>query len=737
MINNKNAGTRANRIMVSTYTAMGDLISSFHIEDNIIKIEWSNDEKLVCVHSNGFISLYDMFGQQISTLTLDQEIRDSKIVDSRVFSNVFGTGIAVLTSTLSFYVYNNINELKMRRLAEVPEMKSMPVCWSVVSCDNDTQLVVALDNKQLVLLKSLDLSYHSVLLFQSEMAETVLMMSVSYDYSRIALLTETGKIFMAKTSDNLSYILNVFNTESRVKPKQLAWCGNDAIASHWAKFILLIEVCKSSSNTSYLKYPTYSTVLMVQEVDCIRIIDNLCQDLIKKVEKVTEDALGIGSCSSGAYLLEANKWFELQSHKVDDYVRLIQEKNEMEVAVKMCLETACHEFNVANQKMLLRAASFGKCFSEHKSSELFVDTCQKLRILNMIRKPSVGMPLTYVQLQALGIPTLIDRLLERRHFLLALKIAAYLKIPPEEGSQQIMLKWAFYKVKQQNINDEQLAEEIVNRLQLHMSMSFAEIANKAIEYGRKNLAIKLLDHELKPTNQVPLLLKLKQYQSALQRAIESGDTNLIYFVVLRFKEIQSSHEFIMGIRKFPIAYALYQKVCFVVVDNFQLIFIHYQYCKQDDPEKLKNIFFQEDDFISEALCYLKQATLINKTDGNWKKKKVSLVSSALDICKKSKNEFLASHCEEHFRLLKYQMKLEDRYPSIQFYNLSLQDTMELLVRNKEYKQCEELKKEFKVSDKRYYHLKLTILGDMAEWQEIEKLSKTKKSPIGYEVCVDC
>ena len=38
-------------------------------------------------------------------------------------------------------------------------------------------------------------------------------------------------------------------------------------------------------------------------------------------------------------------------------------------------------------------------------------------------------------------------------------------------------------------------------------------------------------------------------------------------------------------------------------------------------------------------------------------------------------------------------------------------------------------------DKRYYYLKLMTLAEIGEWIEIEKLSKAKKSPIGYEVYI--
>lgn len=109
------------------------------------------------------------------------------------------------------------------------------------------------------------------------------------------------------------------------------------------------------------------------------------------------------------------------------------------------------------------------------------------------------------------------------------------------------------------------------------------------------------------------------------------------------------------------------------------------------------------------------------------------MSSALDTVKRSRNDFLIAHTDEYLRLLRYQLKLEEKFPSTKFFDLSLQATMSRLLRNRETKLCEEMKKEFKVPDKRYYHLKLIALSGIDEWLEIEKMAKAKKSPIGYEV----
>ena len=186
--------------------------------------------------------------------------------------------------------------------------------------------------------------------------------------------------------------------------------------------------------------------------------------------------------------------------------------------------------------------------------------CQTLRVLNAVRDYKIGLPLTFNQLKFLTMQVLLDRLILRRNFYLAIRIASYLKIPDQHGVARILGNWACYKVKQTYIDDEQVAKDIVNKLGYAPGISYSEIANKAIEIGRNNLAIKLLDNELRASEQVPLLLKLKQHKQALKRAIESGDTDLVYTVLNRLNDVLPSGEFLMTIRNYPVAYSLYQKV---------------------------------------------------------------------------------------------------------------------------------------------------------------------------------
>ena len=61
--------------------------------------------------------------------------------------------------------------------------------------------------------------------------------------------------------------------------------------------------------------------------------------------------------------------------------------------------------------------------------DLLLQVSVRLRILNGLRDPSVGVPLTDAQLTALSPAVLVDRLANSRRHLLALRMAAALDLP--------------------------------------------------------------------------------------------------------------------------------------------------------------------------------------------------------------------------------------------------------------------------------------------------------------------
>jgi len=102
------------------------------------------------------------------------------------------------------------------------------------------------------------------------------------------------------------------------------------------------------------------------------------------------------------------------------------------------------DLSPGRQKALLRSACFGAAFctearaassssssanpepaapSSLASSRVFYTVCCKLRVLNALREPQVGVPLTLVQLDTLSLEVVVSRLVAYREWLLAYRIA--------------------------------------------------------------------------------------------------------------------------------------------------------------------------------------------------------------------------------------------------------------------------------------------------------------------------
>ncbi|KAG8195406.1 hypothetical protein JTE90_001418 [Oedothorax gibbosus] len=701
----------ANKSNIYIFSASGQVISTIKWNSGpLVHMGWSSSEDLICVLEDGTVLLYDLFGNLTKTTSMGQDVKDTKVLECRIFNSPkFYTGIAVLTGAYNFFLVNNIKDPRLRKMASVPDLDAPPSSWAVIAEERNTKLLVAKDATLYMLSQNEGKCVQVTPTFNNKI-NAVTEIAVSCNNQRVALFSDSGALWMGTASLEKKFC--EFDTQCKARPQQLVWCGSGAVVLFWQveveNIMLVIGPEKDFMNDIF-----YTPIHLVPEIDGVRIISNSTHELLQKVPDAVTDVFRIGSLSPSAILLEASNEFRRHSHKADEYIRMIREKDELEEAVECCLKAAGHEFQPSTQKMLLRAASFGKNFIPDIDPEPFVKMCQTLRVLNAVRVNVIGLPITYTQLEFLTTRVLLDRLVLRRHYQYAICICQYLKIPDTEGASRILDHWACYKVKRTNLDPSQTARVIADKLGSTPGISYAEISNKAMDFGHPSLAVKLLDYETRASEQVPLLIKLKQETQAMFKAIESGDTDLIYSVIRYLKTTLSKGDFHMKIRQFPVAHSLFLKLC-----------------KEQEPELLRENYCQESDFNSEGHCFVTESYQTKRVE-----KQSSCLQEALNSYKKAKNDFAIQITEEHLKLLKYQTTFEEKFHE-DFKGLSLHQTMKQLLVHREFKHADELRKEFKVPDKRFWWLQITVLADGGDWLELEKFSKSKKSPIGYEPFVE-
>ncbi|XP_034035762.1 vacuolar protein sorting-associated protein 16 homolog [Thalassophryne amazonica] len=701
------------RPQLDIYSASGVAVASFQWKSGpVIQLGWTVCDELLCIQEDGSVLIYDLYGSFKRHFSMGQEVVQSQVLEAKVFHSPYGTGVAIVTGSFRFTLATNIDDLKLRRLPEVPGLQGAPSCWAVLTQDRQTKVLLAngsdifiVDNTSCTAVCPPGLSPQD---------GNIVHMCVSFSYKYLALFTDTGHLWTGSSllQDKLSEV----DTKVRTPPKQMVWCRRPrsqqpSVAIMWDRLLLVAGI---SNDT--IQFSIDDRCLCVGELDGVRIISSTQQEFLEEVPLVCQGIFKIASMAPGALLLEAHREYEKCSQKADEYLREIKEQGMLREAVRQCVEAAGHEYDVNTQKSLLRAASFGKCFLTDFSPDLFVTTCRELRVLNAVRESGVGMPLTHTQFKQMTLQVLIDRLVYRQFYPLAIEICQYLKIPDYQGVSRVLRHWASCKVQQKDLPDEAIARAVCLKVGDSPGVSYSHIAAKAYECGRTELAIKLLDYEARSGEQVPLLLKMKRSQLALSKAVESGDTDLVYTVVNFLKNEMNRGDFFMTLRNQPVALSLYR-----------------QFCKLQEQETLKDLYNQDDDHQELANYYVTASYREKMLET-----RLSVLQSAVDEYYKAKNEFNAKATEDEMRLLRFQRKLDDE-KGAGLLGLSLQDTIETLLALGLHKQAEQLYRDFKVPDKRFWWLKLKALAEKEQWEELEKFSKSKKSPIGYlafvEICM--
>uniref|UniRef100_A0A3Q1B844 Vacuolar protein sorting-associated protein 16 homolog n=1 Tax=Amphiprion ocellaris TaxID=80972 RepID=A0A3Q1B844_AMPOC len=682
----------SSRPQLEIYSASGVGIASFPWKSGpVVQLGWTVSDELLCIQEDGSVLIYDLFGSFKRHFSMGQEVVQTQVLEAKVFHSPYGTGVAIVTGSSRFTLATNIDDLKLRRLPEVPGLQGKPSCWVVLTQDRQTKVLLSngldlyiVDNTSCTAVVPPGLS---------PQAGSVVHMSVSFSYKYLALFTDSGHLWTG--TSNLFTCLSVCLPVCLCiyQPLYLSLCltrcrrpksQQPSVVLMWDRLLLVAGVCNDT-----IQFPLEDPCVLIGELDGVRIISSTNQELLQEVPLVCQDIFKIASMAPGALLLEAHREYEKLSQKADEYLREIKEQSMLGEAVKQCVEAAGHEYDTNTQKSLMRAASFGKCFLTDFSPDQFVSTCRELRVLNSVRESSVGLPLTHAQFKQMTVQVLIDRLVYRQFYPLAIEICRYLKIPDYQGVSRVLKHWASCKVQQKDLSDEAIARAVCVKVGDSPGVSYSDIAARAYECGRTELAIKLLDFEARSGEQVPLLLKMKRSQLALSKAVESGDTDLVYTVVSYLKNEMNRGDFFMTLRNQPVALSLYR-----------------QFCKLQEQETLKDLYNQDDDHQELANYYVTASYKEKRLES-----RLSLLQSAVDEYNKAKNEFAAKA------------------------------TMEALLALGLHKQAEQLYRDFRVPDKRYWWLKLKSLAEKEEWEELEKFSKSKKSPIGYlafvEVCMKC
>jgi len=598
----------------------------------------------------------------------------------------------------------------------------------------------------------------------------VVEMAVALNGEHVALYFDSGLLWMgtvsalgtdkSSSSKRLCH-MNLSDDESMgFKPTKFFWCGTDSVLCvSPSTNQCLIASLDGSRSMDYL--PGYMAT--VQEIDGARLMTTYAQEWLQCIPPALHQTCASASNSPGKNLLKAAEKFDKGSHKANEYIRSLG-SGPLAIGIAECIEAAGLLIDPVHQKELARAAQFGKAFAQttgnagnaagKRNADDFSNVCKNLRVLNALRLYQVGIPLTMAQFYHLSPRVVIDRLLARRLYPLAQEICGWLALPPKVGSNRVLAHWARYKVGKasghagvmggggDNDSAQQVASAIHAKLGNNPQIPYCDIAAKALEYGKEDLAIKLLDYETSVNRQVPLLVTLGRESKALAltRALKSGNRNLAYFVIWELRKTLPSTDFHMLIRKYELGKVLYESYCQT----------------NEDAEALQEWHLQEDNYMSQAVSSFQQAVAASNPDtrmaklinvhelferaakqqsnappgGGGGSGGVGVSGGGTAALAAASAEACAQLTDEQHKLLKRQSELESKIPGSIFVGMSLHQTLSNLLQSDENKWAEKVRSEFKVSDRRFQWLKLKKFAVNGQFEEIHKFCvKQRKKPL--------
>ncbi|KAG1823496.1 vacuolar assembling sorting protein VPS16 [Suillus subaureus] len=694
-------GPAFSKSQIQVYSPAGEGLLLFSWDQGrIVRFGWTFDERLVVLNEEGVYRLYDLQGdyQQFS---LGNEAAELGIIDARIHEN----GLVALTGSLTLLEVKDWEGGRPLALAN-PGISEPPHSHVEVLLSVDAT-ILTVDN-----LESAD---------QRVARGPFLHVSPSPNGKFLALLTFSGLLWVVSSDFQRELVVLDTATVGAEGPvNQVEWCGNDAVLVTWNDLASLILPSRDNLAGETLRYLYFGATFVVTEADGARVIGQDVCDFIQKVPASSVSIFRPGSTSSSAILFAAWESFVQRSPKADENIRSI--RSDLAAAVNECIDAAGHEWDPHWQRKLLSAAKFGWGFLDLYNPTDFIAMGQALKVLNAVRFYEIGIPLTYSEYQYVSPAHLINRLTSRNLHLLAIRVSSFLSLKPD-----VVLKhWASVKIARSKSSavdgeDDEVCRLIVDKFEKlgGGEVSYADIARRAWEVGRTGLATKLLDHETRASDQVPLLLTMKEDKLALVKAVDSGDTDLVYHVLLHLHKRLPLGSFFKLIEDGGDQLAPASKLLQV-------------YAREQNREMLRDFYYSDDRRVESATLALDEAAQMTDPHAV-----MTAVNAAEKFFSEDKDRpFEAKMMNESVRLLALQQQYEkDSDGKVKFFGQSVSETIRTCISNDMSKKADRVKSEFKVPDKRFWYLKLHALTAMRNFDALDTFARSRRSPIGYEAFV--
>eukprot|EP01065_Artemidia_motanka_P033746 TRINITY_DN40791_c0_g1_i1.p1 TRINITY_DN40791_c0_g1~~TRINITY_DN40791_c0_g1_i1.p1 ORF type:complete len:917 (+),score=271.07 TRINITY_DN40791_c0_g1_i1:88-2838(+) len=723
------------------------------------KFVQSTEEVLVTVADDGTVTFFDTFGRPRDTVSLisGEDMAGYHVVTSCIREQGIVALISAPTDEFGFRDDAEGRDVKTPRLVTLLRTERAPrvmydfqdritkepydMVWKPVYGDGAewVGIVVRIAARESAMVWTVTrMSDHVPTVAPSEMEAPVTKLSYSPNGSFCALYTGDGYLMVLLERKEGSTIVLRRNTESREPPNQMVWISsveggvqNDACVclcwvpsqfpraeDHRSLLVLIAPSDSESREGVHHGINMQGTVQAIEECDGVRLIGDHGGHL---VQKVPEALLNVHASDNlddeeehPAHELRRgwNMFSSKQSGGLDILADLTS--SALVTAVETCVEAAGHSFDVPMQKELLRAAAFGQSFCKVPNPDRLSAMTKDLRVLNALWKDEIGIPMTWVEYNLLGMDGVVSALISRELFFHADRIGKHLGLRP----QKVLVAWACAKVR----NDKPAAEiaaEIEAKFQACPGVSRGDVAMYADHLQNRELVKLLLESEPKASDQVALLVSFKMYALAVEKALSSGDPELVATAVLGM-HLQKDQKFQLDMLGEP-----------ANAEAKNLFAVCAQYSPVSSTQKLLSNLQKATSSPSVRGLASVERFLDRQKCPDFNAMRLTLISAS-DCFMEDKTRGVDAKCvKDQLELLNKQIELDTFQPS----GATLAKTLEHLIMKKK-PQADKLRKEFNVPTRMFEWIKLRSLCKAGLWSDLEQWALKTRLDIGIEAVVN-
>jgi hypothetical protein len=670
-----------------------------------------------------------------------------------------------LVTFLPTAAFASSNFLSFAAIAVLPRTKTASRHPEVFLSTNDNSVIVV--NAATAEIKDLNC--------RARIASPIVEMTFAPNGRFLACFTESSILTVISSTFETKVLDFDFSEGSTQPPLDIRWCGEDSVVLHWKN----LGIVMVGPYGDWLRFPyeNHGNLYLIPEIDCCRVISDISVELLQRVPPATALLLRIGSIEPAAMLLDASDAFDNGSTSSDEAARAITKTGMLSEAIEGCTEAASREFDIATQKRLLRASSYGMhfAFKNEKGSRnvmggslrkgadeipntmpsritaQFVETSKKLRILNALRNPSVGIVLTSAQYDAITPTGVIARLIAIKKPALGSSVSKYLFLPKSVQLYARASKAAAFVASSKDRSDAEVAEGVIRIITEEKCGSagaskytssiinrggYATVAMASTKAGRPGVATLLLLLETSVADKVPALLSLGSYTDAVAVATSAKDSDFIFYTTMQYRKhcmsqyqdtVKGNQAFITTVvTKFPReSYNTLRKYSGTVIDVKQEISLQVRRQK----------------FVDAGITLAKRA-LDGKTESRGKQ---AILSDASKIFAMERDASFQKTCtDEYIELLKDQDILRTKYSASEVApeSSSVGATISSILhfagknvrdKNRLLNDADKVAKKFRIPEKMLWHIKVKAFSETNQWKNLLLLANSRtKSPIGYK-----